>query len=122
MEENMNNKIHFINDNIDKSKNHQNYIKLLNFYNCQYTTNSNGVFVNLNKLNDEIISDFYIRLYNELKNKDNNDDKYEKQIKEIEEGVIIKEKVETKEINKLLIDQFSKEDSEIIELSKKYNI
>lgn len=116
--------IRYIYDNIDKLSNHQNYIKLLTFHGCPYTTNSNGIFVNLNKLNDKVISDFYIRIMNELTNEDNIEDKYEKEILNIKDNkpktraIIKKTLVE----NMITIDLFSKEDKDIIEYSKKYNL
>ena len=78
--------IQYIYDNINKLSNHQNYIKLLTFHSCPYTTNSNGIFVNLNKLDDKVIYDFYIRIENELTNGDNIEDKYEKEILYIKEN------------------------------------
>jgi hypothetical protein len=72
--------IQYIYENIDKINNHQNYIKLLAIHDCSYTTNSNGIFVNLNKLEDTVINNFYIRIHNELTNECIVEDNYEKKI------------------------------------------
>ena len=44
-------KLQFIYANINKVEDHRNYIELLSNNNCTYTTNSNGIFVNIMKLN-----------------------------------------------------------------------
>lgn len=116
-------KIQFIYDNINKIKNHINYIKLLDLHDTQYTKNSNGIFVNLNKLDEKIIDDFYFRISKELINGNDIEDKYEKQIIDIKQKSL-KIKKTQKTINKNVItaDMFDSIDREIIELSKKYHI
>ena len=116
--------IQYIYENIDKINNHQNYIKLLTYHDCPHTTNSNGIFVNLNKLDDKVINDFFIRIKNELTNDSNVEDSYEKQIKNIKEN---KNKKKSKVMNNriediITIDSFNKEDKEIIKYSKRYNL
>lgn len=116
--------IEYIYENINKINNHQNYIKLLAFHDCPYTTNSNGIFVNLNKLENKIINDFYIRLHNELTNECNVEDDYEKKIKDIKNYTdknVTKTVVNKKE-DIITTDSFNKEDVEIIKYSKKYNL
>lgn len=120
------NQIQYIYENIDKINNHQNYIKLLTYHDCSYTTNSNGIFVNLNKLDDKVINDFFIRIKNELTNDSNVEDSYEKQIKNIKENKNKnkkKSKVRGNHIEDIItIDSFNKEDKEIIKYSKRYNL
>tara|TARA_B100000035_G_scaffold306952_1_gene309622 strand:- start:477 stop:845 length:369 start_codon:yes stop_codon:yes gene_type:complete len=118
------NQIQYIYENIDKINNHQNYIKLLTYHDCSYTTNSNGIFVNLNKLDDKVINDFFIRIKNELTNDSNVEDSYEKQIKNIKENKNKKKsKVRDNRIEDIItIDSFNKEDKEIIKYSKRYNL
>ena len=117
-------KIQYIYDNIDKVKNHQIYIKLLTFHNCTYTTNSNGIFVNLNKLSENVINDFYIRINNELTNGDNIEEKYENEIKNIKEEneKIIHRNQNVPSSKRLNLDNFDEENIEIIEYSKKYEL
>lgn len=115
--------IEYIYENISRLTNHQHYIKLLTFHNCQYTTNSNGIFVNLNKLEDKVITDFYNILNNELTNGNIIEDKYEKEISDIKEKTLINSIKEGKKVNNVLfLDIFSEEDSEIIEYSKNYHL
>ena len=115
--------IEYIYENISKLTNHQHYIKLLTFHKCQYTTNSNGIFVNLNKLEDKVITDFYNILKNELTNGNIMEDKYEKEISDIKEKTLINRIKEEKKVNNVLfLDIFSEEDSEIIEYSKNYHL
>ena len=116
-------KIQFIYDNINKINNHINYIKLLDIHDTQYTKNSNGIFVNLNKLDEKIIDDFYFRISKELINGNDIEDKYEKQIIYIKQKSLKINKTQ-KTINKNVItaDMFDPIDREIIELSKKYHI
>ena len=120
------NQIQYIYENIDKINNHQNYIKLLTYHDCSYTTNSNGIFVNLNKLDDKVINDFFIRIKNELTNDSNVEDSYEQQIKNIKENKDKnkkKSKVRVNHIEDIItIDSFNKEDKEIIKYSKRYNL
>ena len=42
----------YIFENIEKIKNHKNYLDIILFHNCQHTNNSNGVFINLNSIDD----------------------------------------------------------------------
>ena len=104
------NYIQYIYENIDKISNHQNYIKLLTYHDCTYTSNSNGIFVNLNKLDDKVINDFFIRIKNELTNDSNVEGSYEKQIKNIKENNTKKiRKVRDNRIEDIItIDSFNK--------------
>ena len=116
-------KLQFIYDNINKVEDHRNYIELLSNNNCTYTTNSNGIFVNLRKLNEKINHIFYLNLNNELSKKINIDDKYEKEIDDLEKNKeIIQPKEEKIKYGIIPIDDFNNEDQEIIEYSKKYNL
>ncbi len=116
-------KIQFIYDNINKINNHINYIKLLDIHDTQYTKNSNGIFVNLNKLDEKIIDDFYFRISKELINGNDIEDKYEKQIIDIKQKSLkIKKTQQTINKNVITADMFDSIDREIIELSKKYHI
>jgi hypothetical protein len=114
--------IQYIYENIDKINNHQNYIKLLAFHGCSYTTNSNGIFVNLNKLEDNVINDFYIRIHNELTNECIVEDSYEKKIQDIKKYVNVHKRLVNKKEDIITIDSFNKQDMEIIKYSKKYNL
>lgn len=115
----------YIFENIDKIKNHKNYLDIVEFHNCQHTKNSNGIFLNLHTLDDTVIDKIYYKLKNEIEDEALTENIIEK--KNIEEeidellreskGLAIQENYDV--IN---IDGFKKKEKEIIELSKKYKI
>ena len=115
----------YIFENIDKIKNHKNYLDIVEFHNCPHTKNSNGIFLNLNTLDDEVIDKIYYKLKNEIEDEALTENIIEKEIieKEIEallresKGLVIEEKYDI-----IKIDDFKEEEREIIELSKKYKI
>lgn len=115
----------YIYENIDKIKNHNNFLDIVKFHDCPFTKNSNGVFLNLNSLNDVVINEFYYKLKNELEDNTINETINEKKI--IEEEINNLLEVKNKEIKKdiyTIIDLsiFSESDQDIINLSKKYKI
>ena len=57
--ENSKYKRYYIYENIHKINNHNQFIELMNQNNCKYTENNNGIFINLNTLNDEVIQKMY---------------------------------------------------------------
>ena len=49
----------YIYENIYKINDHKNLINLINSFKCKYTENSNGMFINLNTLEDNIIDNVF---------------------------------------------------------------
>ena len=88
----------YICENIEKIKNHTNYIDIVKFHNCPHTNNSNGVFLNLNTINIDVIDKLYFKLRNELEDDDFNLNIIEKQNIENEIDQLLKytEKQENK--------------------------
>ena len=115
----------YIHENIEKIKNHKNYLDIILFHECPHTNNSNGVFINLNSIDSSIIDKLYYKLKNELEDDALTENIIEKKIIEEEIENLLKEKdkkVVEKVYDKILMDDFKKEEIEIINLSKKYKI
>jgi len=115
----------YIFENIDKIKNHKNYLDIVEFHNCQHTKNSNGIFLNLHTLDDEVIDKIYYKLKNEIEDEALTENIIEKKIIEEEIEELLREsKSLVVEVNYdvIKIDDFKEEEREIIELSKKYKI
>ena len=115
----------YIHENIEKIKNHKNYLDIILFHECPHTNNSNGVFINLNSIDSTIIDKLYYKLKNELEDDALTENIIEKKIIEEEIENLLKEKdkkVVEKVYDKILLDEFKKEEIEIINLSKKYKI
>jgi hypothetical protein len=115
----------YIHENIDKIKNHKNYLDIILFHECPHTNNSNGVFINLNSIDESIIDKLYYKLKNELEDDALTENIIEKKIIEEEIEYLLKEKdkkVTETVYDKLTLDKFKKEEIEIINLSKKYKI
>ena len=114
----------YIYENIDKSPNHNIIIKLLNDNECKYTKNSNGIFLNLNTLKDELIQNIYDILFF------NNDKDIINMIEENHAEISIEEFkpkepiIQQKKINydDFLLQNYSQKEQEIILFSKKYNL
>jgi len=131
MEDEIKKKKYYIYENINKVKNHDQVIDLINIKNCKFTRNNNGIFLNLSVLNDELINLIYQIVINSL-------DYEENQLNEYNEGEPIDtnkdnegdgEFIEEKEVKgnittkfKLLLKDFNNEEQEIINTSKKYNL
>lgn len=112
----------YIFDNITKIEDHKNYIDFIKLNNCPHTSNINGLFINLNKLEDNVISDLYDRLNNELTNNSiiNNREEVDT-IKNVIYVLDNNDKSESKRID-LNIDEFEIYHQDIIQYSKKYNL
>lgn len=115
----------YIHENIEKIKNHKNYLDIILFHECPHTNNSNGIFINLNSIDSSIIDKLYYKLKNELEDDALTENIIEKKIieEEIENLLKEKDKKVVKTIyDKITLDEFKKEEIEIINLSKKYKI
>ena len=131
MDDEIKKKKYYIYENINKIKNHDQVIDLINIKNCKFTRNNNGIFLNLSVLNDELINLIYQIVINSL-------DYEENQLNEYNEGELIDTNkdnggddgfLEEKEVKgnitkkfKLLLKDFNNEEQEIINTSKKYNL
>tara|TARA_B100000214_G_scaffold58799_3_gene38110 strand:- start:4094 stop:4480 length:387 start_codon:yes stop_codon:yes gene_type:complete len=128
MEDEIKKKKYYIYENIDKIKNHDQVIDIINIKNCKFTSNNNGIFLNLSVLSDELINLIYQIVINSL-------DYEENQLNEYNESELIDtnnendENVEEKVVKydlekkyKLLLKDFNNEEQKIIDMSKKYNL
>ena len=125
MEDEIKKKRYYIYENIDKIKNHDQIIDLIQFKECKYTKNNNGIFLNLSVLDEEIINMIYQIIINSLNYEEKNEDYMVQPVNiEIDEGIqkekITKEK--EKEREKILMKHFPKKEQQIIHQSKKYNL
>ena len=113
----------YIYQNIDNIKNHSLFIKVLETNKCKYTKNINGIFLNLNSLDENIIIDFFnIFFY-----KNDNKIQCDYLDKEINENFDKKEEINNN-INqnknnlvnneKYLLKNYTKIDQKIISFSK----
>ncbi|MBI52183.1 MAG: hypothetical protein CL779_03075 [Chloroflexi bacterium] len=111
----------YIYENIEKLNFHNNYISIIDFHKCPHTKNSNGVFVNLNKINDKVLKELYYKLKNEIENESFNQFNIKKESIKEEIITLFNNKTE-KKINyeNILDTQFSNEEKLLIQLSKKY--
>lgn len=116
-------KRHYIYNNIISLENHDNFIKILNINNCDHTSNSNGIFVNLNTINDNIIDELFFILNTEI----NCENKIDNKRNDFIDNAIklTKEKKENKNNKKdtlikkmIYIKDFSSENGDIIKISK----
>ena len=118
-------KRYYIYENIDRIKNHDQIIDLIQFKECKFTKNNNGIFLNLSVLDEEIINMIHQIIINSLDYEEKNEDYMVPPVNiEVDEGVQ-KEKLtkeNEKEREKILMKHFSKKEQEIIHQSKKYNL
>ena len=122
-------KRYYIYENIHKLRRHDQVIDLINFENCKYTENNNGIFLNLSVLDDEIINKIYLIIINSLEY-EKKEELYTSHLlnKSEEVGEIIEEKKkekkkESREKPKVIsMKDFTKKEQSIIIYSKKYNL
>lgn len=117
----------YIYENIHKLNDHKHLLSIVKSSDCKYTENSNGIFLNLNTITDEIIDNIYFLVYSDI-NTDINPHLYQEEV-EIEniEGKekgkeIISKVKEIKFINDYKIDGFSEIEKEIINKSKIFKL
>ena len=122
-------KRYYIYENIHKLRRHDQVIDLINFENCKYTENNNGIFLNLSVLDDEIINKIYLIIINSLEY-EKKEELYTSHLlnKSEEVGEIIEDKKkekkkESREKPKVIsMKDFTKKEQSIIIYSKKYNL
>ena len=73
MEDEIKKKRFYIYENIDKIKNHDQIIDLIQLKECKYTKNNNGIFLNLSVLDEEIINMIYQIIINSLDYEEKNE-------------------------------------------------
>ena len=114
----------YVYENIIKIANHKNYLEIIKYHNCPHTNNSNGIFINLNTVHECVIHELYYKLKNELEDNTFINHINEKKVIETEIEELFKYKKPFEEIKYDIIklEDFPKEQHEIIELSKKYKI
>tara|TARA_B100000575_G_C23093928_1_gene630795 strand:+ start:606 stop:971 length:366 start_codon:yes stop_codon:yes gene_type:complete len=115
-------KRNYIYENIHKVNTHNQMIELMNLNNCKYTHNNNGIFVNLNTLDEDIINKMYLILYNLIDNKESILTSFQEKEETMKEVLIeIQEKkVEPKTKRDIYLHEFSEEEQTIICKSKEY--
>jgi hypothetical protein len=124
-------KRYYIYENIHKIKDHNQIINIIHINNCKYTENDNGIFLNLNTIEDKIINMIYNSIINTLN--------YKEEIIEVLDNNYYyeennnSENLEKKEINYEIkesfniiendtFSQYNKQEQEIIKYTKKYNL
>lgn len=115
----------YICENIVKLTNHKNYLDIVKFHDCPHTNNSNGVFINLNTICYDVIDKLYYKLKNEIEDDAFSINIIEKQIieEEIEELLKVSNNKNTVKVYDVIkMEDFTEEECNIINLSKKYKI
>jgi len=108
----------FIYTNIHKIKYHNEIINYIKNNNIKYTENTNGFFVNISLIDEHINNIYNILQYIIFNNNENNEMDYKKQ-ELIEDNNFLK--LDKKKHNyNIELKNFTKEEQNIISLSKKY--
>ena len=112
----------YIFENINIVENHNKIANFINYYKIKHTENSNGYFVNISVLSDELID----ILYKLIHNSNNNIDDLEKEKNKIEEinysdnTKIYSKKTPKIQYNDIRLSEFNGINKEYISLSKNY--
>ena len=135
MEDEIKRKKYYIYENIDKIKNHDQIIDLINIKACKFTKNSNGIFLNLSALEDELINLIYQIIINLMDYEENNESTINQSHDNIyidketinNEDIIINGDMDNNVYQKkarftLQLQDFTNNEQEIINASKKYNL
>mgnify|MGYP001197533831 CR=1 FL=1 len=112
----------YIIDNISKINEHSLIIDLIKKYNCNYTENNNGIYLDLNNLTTNILQEIYeiINKLNSVIHYDNHNEIIMCNIKkEINKKTEKKMKnIKGKEYKYIFMSEFSDHEKEIIKFSK----
>lgn len=117
-------KRYYIYENVSEIKNHNYLIDFLKMNKCKYTENKNGIFVNLNTIDEDKINHLYSMVYESINNLVIDD--YINQYKQITEKKTnekfdqISINNENINLNDILLDEFSDNEKLIINYSKTY--
>ena len=88
MDDEIKKKRYYIYENIDRIKNHDQIIDLIQFKECKFTKNNNGIFLNLSVLDEEIINMIHQIIINSLDYEEKNEDYMVPPVNiEVDEGV-----------------------------------
>jgi hypothetical protein len=122
------NKRHYIYNNIDNLKIHNKIIDFIKHTNVKYTENKNGIFLNLNTVDDDKIDHIYIIVKDMNNNLDKSfyiDENIEEEEEEEEEeanDLMIQEKqyfiIQNVNSNDIFLSEIKDEEKDIIEYSK----
>ena len=113
----------YIFDNISLIDNHNKIFNFITFYNITHSINSNGFFVNISKLSDELIHKLYILIFNILENNMDYNYKEKEDIMKIinnSNNTFITKKLK-KEIFDIELNGFNGLEKDIIKKSKNFN-
>ena len=113
----------YIFDNISLIDNHNKILNFITFYNITHSINSNGFFVNISKLSDELIHKLYNLIFNILENNMDYNYKEKEDIMKIinnSNNTFITKKLK-KEIFDIELNGFNGLEKDIIKKSKNYN-
>jgi hypothetical protein len=128
-------KRYYIYENIQKIKNHNQIIDMIQLNKCKYTENENGIFLNLNTINDKMVNYIYNYLINTLNYKEevnefldldtnvdttNVDNDYGDIMGEVKKKGYTKKNISLEE--KVLMSDFNEKEQEIIKETKNYNL
>lgn len=121
------NKRYYIYNNIDNLKIHNKIIDFIKHTNVKYTENKNGIFLNLNTVDDDKIDHIYmiIKDMNNNLDQDINIEENIEQKEEEEEEIVIQEKqsfiIQNVNSNDIFLSEIKdKKERDIIEYSKLY--
>lgn len=120
---NTDDKRNYIYENIYKLNDHKNLLKIVKSSESKYTENKNGIFLNLNTLDDNLINNIYFLVHNDinsdlLSNVSDTEDNDSIELKEI----VSKQPNTNKFENVYNLDSFNDNDQEIIKTSKLYRL
>jgi len=115
-------KRYYIYENISKIRNHNNIIDYLKLNKCKYTENKNGIFVNLNTIDDDKIHHIYMLTYDAINHYFEDELVYDTTVEGDDTFKVITENVVDEYINTndIFLSEYSEEERKIIEYSKLY--
>ena len=115
-------KRYYIYENISKIRNHNNIIDFLKLNKCKYTENKNGIFVNLNTIDDDKIHHIYMLTYDAINHYFEDELVYDTTVEGDDTFKVITENVVDEYINTndIFLSEYSEEERKIIEYSKLY--
>ena len=122
MEDEIKKKRYYIYENIDKIKNHDQIIDLIQLKECKYTKNNNGIFLNLSVLDEEIINMIYQIIINSLDYEEKNENYIIEQLYIEKKEEVVKGNDQKNTKKKLLLKNFKKKEQNIIHHSKGYHL
>ena len=122
MEDEIKKKRYYIYENIDKIKNHDQIIDLIQLKECKYTKNNNGIFLNLSVLNEEIINMIYQIIINSLDYEEKNENYIIEPLYIEKKEEVVKGNDQKNTKKKLLLKNFKKKEQNIIHHSKGYHL